>query len=55
MKCNEYLAAMLLTWHNLAYYQELMAGIRKAIAQDRFDQFYLETLETWELGDIDPI
>lgn len=55
MKCNEYLAAMLLTWHNLAYYQELMAGIRKSIAEDRFEQFYLETLANWELGDIDPI
>ena len=55
MKCNEYLAAMLLTWHNLAYYQELMAGMRKAIAEDRFDKFYLETVALWELGDIDPI
>jgi queuine tRNA-ribosyltransferase len=27
---------MLLTWHNLHYYQELMAGMRAAIAEDRF-------------------
>lgn len=55
MKCNEYLAAMLLTWHNLAYYQELMAGIRQSIAEDKFEAFYIKTLADWELGDIDPI
>ena len=27
---------MLLSWHNLAYYQELMAGMRQAIAEHRF-------------------
>ena len=30
---------MLLTWHNLHYYQQLMEGIRNAIAQGRFSQF----------------
>ena len=32
VKSGEILAAMLLTWHNLAYYQDLMAGMRSAIA-----------------------
>lgn len=31
-KAGEYLGPMLLTWHNLHYYQQLMAGLRAAIA-----------------------
>jgi queuine tRNA-ribosyltransferase len=30
---------MLLTWHNLHYYQELMADMRAAIADDGFAAF----------------
>ncbi|MDH5412180.1 MAG: tRNA-guanine transglycosylase, partial [Alphaproteobacteria bacterium] len=30
-KANEMLGSMLLTWHNLQYYQDLMAGLRAAI------------------------
>jgi len=30
-KANEMLGSMLLTWHNLRYYQDLMAGLRAAI------------------------
>jgi queuine tRNA-ribosyltransferase len=32
VKANEILAAMLLTWHNLTFYQDLMAKLRDAIA-----------------------
>ena len=32
VKANEIIASMLLTWHNLTYYQDLMAGLRAAIA-----------------------
>jgi queuine tRNA-ribosyltransferase len=32
VKANEIIASMLLSWHNLAYYQDLMAGLRAAIA-----------------------
>ncbi len=35
-KAEEMLGPMLLTWHNLAYYQNLMRGLRTAIAQRRF-------------------
>jgi queuine/archaeosine tRNA-ribosyltransferase len=31
-KSREIIAPMLLTWHKLHYYQELMAGLRGAIA-----------------------
>ena len=45
MKSGEYLAAMLLTWSNVHFYQELMAAIRKAIMEDCFEEFARETLE----------
>ncbi len=38
-KAGEIIASMLLTWHNLHYYQELMQGLRDAIAATRLDAF----------------
>ena len=38
-KLNEILGARLNTIHNLHYYQELMSGIRAAIAAGKFDEF----------------
>jgi queuine tRNA-ribosyltransferase len=38
-KCNEMLAPMLGTLHNLWYYQALMAGMRAAIEEGRFEAF----------------
>jgi len=38
-KCKEILGAHLNTIHNLYYYQELMQGIRKAIEENRYDEF----------------
>jgi len=35
VKCGEILGSMLMTWHNLQYYQDLMAEIRKAIEESR--------------------
>jgi len=35
VKAGEIIAAMLLTWHNLTYYQDLMADLRKAIDEGR--------------------
>ena len=37
---NEILASMLLTLHNINFYQELMTAIRKNISQGTFDQFH---------------
>jgi queuine tRNA-ribosyltransferase len=42
---------MLLTWNNLAYYQELMAGLRKAIAEGRLDDHIAEVKEGWARGE----
>ena len=38
-KAEEMLGPMLLTWHNLSYYQALMRGLRAAIAERRLDTF----------------
>jgi len=37
---NEILASMLLSLHNINFYQELMASIRKNINEGTFDQFH---------------
>ena len=37
---NEILGSMLLTLHNINFYQELMKGIRQNIKNDTFDEFY---------------
>jgi queuine tRNA-ribosyltransferase len=41
-RLGEILGARLNTIHNLHYYQELMAGMRLAIEEDRFDRFVTE-------------
>ncbi|MEL7488467.1 MAG: tRNA guanosine(34) transglycosylase Tgt [Pseudomonadota bacterium] len=38
-RAGEYLGPMLLTWHNLHYYQQLMSGLRAAIANARLGAF----------------
>jgi queuine tRNA-ribosyltransferase len=55
IRANESLGGMLLTWNNLSYYQDLMAGIRKAIEEGRFADFMAETQEEWARGDIAPL
>ncbi len=47
VKSGEMLGAMLLTWNNLAYYQSLMAGMRRAIAEGRFKGFQ----RAWRSGE----
>jgi len=36
-KAREYLGPMLLTWHNLHFYQQIMASMRTAIAEGRLE------------------
>ena len=44
VRSGEYLGAMLLSWVNTAFYQELMAAMRLAIAEGRFNAWAEETL-----------
>jgi queuine tRNA-ribosyltransferase len=52
VKSGEALGAMLLTWNNLSYYQQLMQGIRGAIEASNFNGFTEETQVAWAQGDI---
>ena len=54
-KCNEILAVMLLSWHNIRYYERLMQGIRKALAEDNFEEFTKEFYRKQSLGDIEEL
>jgi len=54
-RAQEMISGMLLTWHNLHYYQELMQGLRDAIAEDRFDAFEAEFHAKRAEGDIPPL
>jgi queuine tRNA-ribosyltransferase len=49
-KAGEILGMMLLTQINVAYYQELMGGLRAAIAERRLNDFIGETKEGWARG-----
>jgi queuine tRNA-ribosyltransferase len=51
VKADEMLGKMLLTWVNLAYYQDLMAGLREAIAAGGLADFIAQTKEGWERGE----
>ena len=51
VKSGEILAMMLLTWNNLAYYQQLMAGARAAIAQGRYGDYVAECKARWAQGE----
>ena len=53
VRSNEILGMMLLTWNNLAYYQDLMAGLRKAIAEGKLADFIAETRDGWSKGERD--
>ena len=51
VKSGEIIAAMLLTWHNLAYYQDLMAQLRAAIAESRVKSFAAAFQSAYASGD----
>lgn len=55
VRSGEMIAGMLLTWHNLHYYQDLMAEMRTAIATGRFAAFEAGFHAMRAEGDIDPL
>ncbi|WP_372892204.1 tRNA guanosine(34) transglycosylase Tgt [Rhodosalinus sp.] len=54
-RSGEILSAMLLTWHNLQYYQDLMAGMRAAIAEGGFAAWEAAFHARRAEGDIPPL
>ena len=54
-RSQEIIASMLMTWHNLHYYQELMQGLRDAIAAGRLTGFVADFHALRAIGDIEPL
>ena len=46
-KAGEYLGPMLLSWHNTAFFQSLMAEIRLSILEGRFEALRSELAVRW--------
>ena len=55
IKIGEIIGSMLLTWHNLHYYQELMADIRKAIRENELSKFVDDFDKLRMIGDIEEL
>jgi queuine tRNA-ribosyltransferase len=55
VRSGEIIAAMLLTWHNLHYYQELMQGLRDAIPAGALANFISAFHTSRAEGDLAPI
>ncbi|SEM50651.1 tRNA-guanine transglycosylase [Loktanella fryxellensis] len=54
-RAQEMILGMLLTWHNLHYYQTLMQGMRDAIAAGRFVAWEADFHAVRAQGDIEPV
>lgn len=54
-RAQEMISGMLLTWHNLQYYQDIMAGMREAIAAGRFEAWEKDFHDGRAEGDIPPL
>lgn len=52
IRCGEFLGSMLLTWANIAYYQDLMAGARTAIEAGSYADYCANVQEGWAKGDL---
>ncbi|MEO1796463.1 MAG: tRNA guanosine(34) transglycosylase Tgt [Pseudomonadota bacterium] len=54
-RSNEMISGMLLTWHNLHYFQEIMSGMRAAIVSGTFDAWEADFHARRAEGDIEPL
>ncbi len=55
IRADEIIGSMLLTWHNLHYYQDLMAGLRAAIGAGTLAGFVTDFHAKRAEGDIEPL
>ena len=55
IRSDEIIGSMLLTWHNLTYYQRLMQGLRAAIAAGTLEDFVAAFHARRAEGDIAPL
>jgi queuine tRNA-ribosyltransferase len=54
-RAGEIIASMLMTWHNLHYYQTLMEGLRDAVTAGTLAAFVRDFHALRAAGDIDPL
>ena len=54
-KSQEIISSMLLTWHNLKYYQDLMEDMRNAIHRNEFSDWQSDFAVERAQGDIEPL
>ncbi|MEJ6398646.1 tRNA guanosine(34) transglycosylase Tgt [Yoonia sp. 208BN28-4] len=54
-RSQEMISGMLLTWHNLRYFQDIMAGMREAIAAGTFAAWEADFHAGRAQGDIEPL
>ena len=54
-RSQEMISSMLLTWHNLRYYQDIMAGMRDTIGAGTFTQWQADFHAGRAQGDVDPL
>lgn len=54
-RAHEMISSMLLTWHNIHYYQELMQGLRAAIAAGTLTDFATQFDAARAAGDLQPL
>jgi tRNA-guanine transglycosylase, queuosine-34-forming len=55
IRAGEILGPMLLTWHNIQFYQDVMRALRAAIAEGRVRDFAAKALADEALGDIEAL
>jgi len=55
IRSGEILGAMLLTWHNLQYYQDIMRGLREAIAGGALGHWIAAFEDEQARGDVPPL
>ena len=54
-RSQEMISGMLLTWHNLQYYQDIMAGMRSAISTGQFEAWEKQFHDGRAAGDIEKL
>ncbi len=54
-RSNEMISGMLLTWHNLQYFQDIMQGMRDAIGAGTFETWQKDFHNGRAQGDIEPL
>jgi queuine tRNA-ribosyltransferase len=51
-QANEMLGPILVSIHNITYYQRLVAAARQAIAENRFTDLLAQRRQGWESGGV---